>query len=309
MLTFLIIITGLVVLILFALLVHRHQQREQERSQVRRRYALKETTERMALIDTGEEVGLRSQTLRERLVAQDAAERASSEPDIASGPLVPARMVRTIDGDMLLTEPPFELRASIMSSRSGKYVNRLTRRLPPWIVVCPRVRMDSLVHATNPVGRDAEDWRDWRKRARLRAIDIVLCDRRTWRPVLAIVFEKKRKSISDMTRIGTSERADGGRGGDRIIEEIFYHIGLPLVFASGELSKDWPIITPYVDEAILRTRDQCVMGDDAHDEASALSVPQRTQVASPSAGNPPPHDEASRAEVDGAIRLFSMDDD
>lgn len=110
------------------------------------------------------------------------------------------RLVHTPDGEMILTRPPFALKGNVFSSRVGGYVNGLSRRLPAWVVACPRIRMDSLVTPTPPDGRDPTDWSTWRRRVRMRSIDILLCDRRDWKPLLAIMLERP----AQLTRRGVA---------------------------------------------------------------------------------------------------------
>jgi hypothetical protein len=126
----------------------------------------------------------------------------------------------------------------------GRFVNGLSRRLPAWVIVCPRVRLDTLIVPTKPkiAGEgDAADWRDWRRRVRVRALDLVLCDRRTWRPLVAVLF--------DLRKIVDARAIAGGQ--DRMIDEVLNHVGLPLLHLTGDIVADWPLIQPYVEESIL----------------------------------------------------------
>jgi len=154
------------------------------------------------------------------------------------------RVVETEDGESIITTPPFRLRESVFSKRHGRFATALIRRLPPWLVIAPRVRLDALVTPTSPDGRDADDWRTWRKRVRLRCVDLVLCDRRTWKPILAIIFEREN--------VGPRASLIGG-GQDRIIDEVLASIGLPYVRITGHLREDWHAIRPYVEQAMLPT--------------------------------------------------------
>ena len=180
--------------------------------------ARKERRERYKLEDSGDRIGLAPDHV--------AAEAPAPLPELSpiSRPYEPppppaftpiaetqsarptrrelGRMVMTPDGEMILTTPPFELRDAIFTRRAGRYVAAMYRRLPPWVVVCPKVRLDSLLTPTKPDGRDAEDWRTWRHRVRVRAIDFVLCDRRTWKPLLAVIIEG-----SSRTRIAVGSGA------------------------------------------------------------------------------------------------------
>ncbi len=178
-----------------------------------------------------------------------AGTRTEIEPDPEVIPLVPeaegrsplGRFVHTPDGEMLLTTPPFRLRETIMSRRNGRYTLALLRRLPPWLVISPKVRLDSILTPTTPDGRDPDDWRQWRHRVRVRAIDLLLCDRRTWQPVLAIMIDHQPHAKA--TAIA------GGK--DRIIDEVLASVGLPLVRGTGSFKDDWPVIRPYVEQATL----------------------------------------------------------
>jgi hypothetical protein len=160
--------------------------------------------------------------------------------------VVTGRLVNTPDGEMILTTPPFALRGPLFPGRSGRFVNMLMRRVPAWVAVCPKVRLDALLTPTRPDGRDPADWREWRRRVRVRSVDLVLCDRRDWRPVVAVVFDP---------RPAVDARAIAG-GQDRIIDEVLAGVGLPLLRLSGVFEKDWPVIKPYVDELILPSVDE-----------------------------------------------------
>lgn len=189
------------------------------------------------------------------------------DPRPAAGSM--GRLVETPDGEASLTTPPFQLREAIFSNKSGRYVAAIYRRVPPWVMVCPKVRLDSLLIPTPPDGRDAEDWRTWRQRVRVRSIDLVLCDRRTWRPMLAIIIDH---SAPDTHALG------GGR--DRIVDEVLGAVGLPFIRGTGRFVDDWPRIRPYVEQAILPA------AEDAPEAA----------------------DEARRARPGGAVALLRMDE-
>lgn len=97
----------------------------------------------------------------------------------------------------------------------------------------------------------------------MRSIDILLCDRRDWKPLLAIMLERPaqltRRGVAvggQSLNAGTGTQLLGGPGGgvDRMVEEVLGHVGLPLIRASGVLDEDWPLIDPYVSEAILRSQ-------------------------------------------------------
>ena len=248
------------------LLWRLNAQQQAQHARRRRRYEIDPAIkERIPLLD-GDPARPRGPTLRERLLEEAAAERESAA-DIAlrEAPSTPvsAQIVRTIDGsEAVLTEPPFVLRRSLFSHRGARYLNELTPRVPAWIVFCPRARIDALVMVSRPAVRDATDWANWRRRARLRAIDVLPCDRRDFRPVLAILWNRPARGGTLVERL---RRPDGGPAGDRLIEEILRQVALPVVHASGSLSQDWSQIAPYIDEAILPTRDPCIEGDGAED--------------------------------------------
>lgn len=270
-----------------AMLFHTQRRKDREHAAARRRYQLPESTQRIGVLDNNPDRP-RGKTLRELLLdeSDEAAGTVLRDPNASTLFAHESRMVQGVDGDMLLTRPPFVLRHSIVGVRLGRYLDRLSRRLQPWVVVCPRVRLDAIVAATNPLGRDPDDWRRWRKRARLRAIDILICDRRNWRPILAVVLKRQSKTLLDQLKLPTA--GAGGSGGDRMIDEILNQVGLPVVYASGAFATDWRLIAPYVDESILRTRDPCVEGEPWDRSAAA--------------GQAPPHPENQPQGLRGAHR-------
>lgn len=171
-----------------------------------------------------------------------SAAPAEAQPPASPGRGVTGRIVNTPDGEMILTTPPFALKSQMVTRRLGRYLNALSRRLPAWVIVCPKVRLDTLLTPTRPDGRDPRDWREWRRRVRVRAIDLVLCDRRTWRPLGALMFDHPHPSQATTVAGGV----------DRMIEEVLRNAGLPALRLSGDFEADWPLIAPLVDEAILR---------------------------------------------------------
>jgi hypothetical protein len=255
--------------------------------------ARQERRERYKLSDTGDRIGLappRAPTPPPQAPAQIApislprvpqpaapvdpiAE--TQDPRPAKQPL--GRLVMTPDGESILTTPPFELRESIFTRRAGRYVSSLYRRLPPWVVICPKVRLDSLLTPTSPDGRDADDWRTWRHRVRLRAIDFVLCDRRTWKPLLAVIIQGAPGASVEAASPGDAMQIGGGK--DRIFDEVLNAVGLPLIRGTGRFADDWAMIRPYIENAIL-------------------PAPSEDELA----------DEARRARPDGAVSLLRMDD-
>lgn len=172
---------------------------------------------------------------------EQAAADAAAASNAATKPGVTGRVVHTAEGEAIITEPPFAARGPLFTFSQGRFVNLLVRRLPVWVIVMPRVRLDALCTPTKPDGRDVEDWREWRKRVRSRSVDLVLCDRRTWKPMLGIVFA--RQSAVAATKVGGGE--------DHIVDEVLRQIGLPMVRLSGKFQEDWPLIKPYVEHTIL----------------------------------------------------------
>jgi len=166
------------------------------------------------------------------------------------------RVVRTPDGEAILTNPPFKMRGAIFSKRHGRYTASMMRRLPPWLVLMPRVRLDTFVTPTSPDGRDPADWRTWRRRVRMRSVDLILCDRRTWSPILAIIFERS-------TTAARASLIGGGR--DNIVDEVLMTIGLPFVRSNGNFKEDWHVIRPYVEQAMLPSVGELAVDETADD--------------------------------------------
>ncbi len=206
--------------------------------------AVEDRRRRFAIQDTGERVPMAPE--RELVAAIPVSDEGSlpipSPRVIASAPpAVQGRIVHTPDGEMMLTTPPFVLREALFTSKTGRFVNLLSRRVPAWVMICPRVRLDSLLTPTKPDGRDPADWRDWRRRVRVRSVDLVLCDRRAWKPLVAVLLVPKA---------GVDARRVAG-GNDQMIDEVLTAAGLPLLRLTGDFEKDWPLIKPYVEESIL----------------------------------------------------------
>lgn len=223
----------------------------------RRRFSIPETGERVPLVDGGggrtSDGSFQPTTAPEEAAGYhpSAAQSWTVAPPAQAHPVVPliGRLVATPDGESVMTTPPFKLRSSLFGARGSRYMNRLARRLPAWVVACPKVRLDSLVEPTSPTGWDARDWAQWRRRVRVRSIDILLCDRRGHVPLVAIVFS--RAAISgDEREPGIDARHMAG-GEDRIIDEVLHTIGLPMVRVSGRFYSDWELIQPYVEQSIL----------------------------------------------------------
>lgn len=164
------------------------------------------------------------------------------EPSLDVPPAVEGRMVLTPEGEMIITTPPFKLRDAILGQRETAYAAAIWRRLPAGMALCPKVRLESLLTPTAPDGRDPEDWRTWRRRVRMRAVDFVICDTRqgTWRPVLAI----------EVDRPPMATRKIGG-GVDRMIDEVLTAVGLPFVRCTGDPEGDWGMIEPYLRDSAV----------------------------------------------------------
>ncbi len=145
------------------------------------------------------------------------------------------RRVMTPNGPMDLTPPPFKLRGSIMSWRERAYARAITARMPSGYVLCPQLRLDTLLVPVKPGERPADDWRTWRQRVRVRAIDFVVCRLPDWAPVLAIEVDLGDANATKDTK-------------DKMTVETLAEVGLPLVRCSGSPEKDWPMIEPYVPE-------------------------------------------------------------
>jgi len=203
--------------------------------------------------------------------------REDADPPFAVPPprAVTGRMVQTPDGEQILTTPPFALRSQMVSNRLGRFVNALSKRLPPWVIACPRVRLEALVIPTPPDGRDAEDWSQWRRRVRLRAVDVVLCDRRTWKPFLAIMLKPATRYGRKDGTTGTVHALILGGGQDRMIDEVLTHAGLTLIHAAGKIAEDWPLIEPYVEQAIMKSQSE----DEFLAATDAANGPPDTEAA------------------------------
>lgn len=271
------LILGLMVVISVIIIVVTRRE-ETRREKQRERFELRDTGERLPLAGPKapvepprpiEEIATFVSTeiaddKRAEETREDKALTAIAEGEDLKLPT--GRFVKTPDGESLLTTPPFKRRESIFSKKHGRYAQSLTRRLPPWLVVCPKVRLDTLVSPTSPDGRDPDDWREWRRRVRMRAVDLVLIDRRTWEPLLAIVLDRDHP---------TSAVTVGG-GKDRIIDEVLAAVHLPLIRGTGSFKDDWPAIRPYVDQAMLPSSEDSdrepVMGGAAWDASAAVKL-------------------------------------
>lgn len=199
---------------------------------------------RYVLEDSGQRVPLAGDTpASQSPIFEDPAGVTITPPPprLIHDPGTLGRVVQTADGEMLLTSPPFSLRPNLFNQRQARFCSALIRRLPAWAIVCPKVRLDTVLTPTRPDGRDPADWREWRRRIRSRSIDLLVCDRRTWRPVLAIIFSARAPSAA-ITIAG---------GEDKMIDEVLRVAGLAMVRVRGDLKEDWPIIAPHVEALIL----------------------------------------------------------
>jgi Protein of unknown function (DUF2726) len=217
--------------------------RRREADARRKRYVVKDSAERVGIAEAR---GVGKPTGGLTLDEIRPVEMVRGAGAVSNG-VVTGRLVQTPAGERILTTPPFVMRESVLGERGARYFQALSARVPAWVVVCPKVRLEALVTPTNPVGHDAVDWATWRKRVRLRSVDYVLCDRRTFKPLVAIVFDRPGKRAS---------HAEVGGGQDRIPDEVLQTAGLKLLRLSGEFSKDWGLIKPYVDQAILASVDE-----------------------------------------------------
>ncbi|MBX3359469.1 MAG: DUF2726 domain-containing protein [Phycisphaeraceae bacterium] len=223
----------------------------EERAERVRRYAIRDTGERLGFAPSATETSADPQAdtattiqylsrgpgdeIPAASIEPDLASIASAEPGAGDGG-THGRLVTTPDGEMILTTPPFSQRPTLLSNREAEYAAAIRKRLPESLVLCPKVRLESMVMPTPPDGRDPADWRTWRKRVRVRAVDLVICDARTWRPVLAIEIDQP----------GTHARQVAG-GVDRMVDEVLATVGIPLVRCRGDdASADWPMIAPYL---------------------------------------------------------------
>ncbi len=287
--------------LLAAVLGPRAKARQAE-SDHRRRYTLTDSDQRVPLnpgadaagsaagADAAADAGLRPIQGGVWTVPPDAR---PASPAATSAPI--GRFVSTPDGDRVLTTPPFALKNSVLGARGSRYLNRLSARLPAWVIACPKVRLDSLLEPQNPAGRDAADWAAWRRRVRVRSIDILLCDRRGHRPLLAIVFS--RRVLKGDPGVGVDARRPAG-GEDRIIDEVLTTVGLPMVRVSGRFLDDWAVIQPYVDQSILPSVSEDQI-DDSH--AGDLHVPGGVVNGVTVPGG--------KLSTGGAVRLLRADGD
>ncbi len=149
-----------------------------------------------------------------------------------------ARKVMTPDGPMVLTTPPFRLKKSLMNYRERAYARAMSVMLPTGFVMCPQVRLESLLTPRHPDGRPVEDFRNWRRRVRMRAVDFVICRLPEWAPVVAMEIEKE-KSAKAFAR-------------DRMVDEALMEAGLPLIRCSGTPQDDWAMIRPYLKNVAVR---------------------------------------------------------
>jgi hypothetical protein len=263
------VILGFMVVVSVVIIVVTRQD-EAKRARRRHRFELTDTGQRLPLAGEKppEPPPRPIQEIAAFVAADSEREPFPSAPDLArtraeSALLddappegVRGRFVTTPEGESLLTSPPFKRRDAIFSRRHGKYALSLVRRIPPWLTVCPKVRLDTLVAPTSPDGRDPEDWREWRRRVRMRSVDLLLVDQRTWAPLLAIMLDREHPAAATTV----------GAGRDNIVDEVLGVIGIPLIRATGSLKNDWPAIRPYVEQAMLPA------GEDADREPSALSA-------------------------------------
>jgi hypothetical protein len=234
-----------VVVAAWAVVLYRQSiaERRRRREVLRRRYEIRDTGERVPLAAAAEAESMAAPGILAETAGAPAPEvgrRADDEGLAWSTATVQGRMVVTPEGEMILTEPPFALRETLLNRREAAYAAAIRegiRRLGvEGLEVCPKVRLESLVTPTPPDGRDAADWRAWRRRVRVRAVDLVVVDVRGggWRPVVAVEVDRPAAA----TRVGG--------GVDRMVDEVLGRVGLPLVRCTGDPASDWGMIEPYI---------------------------------------------------------------
>lgn len=218
-------------------------ERRGRREALRRRFEIRDTGERVPLAAAAEADSVAppgSPMGAAGEAAPDFDRRADGEAVAWPTTTVQGRMVVTPEGEMILTEPPFVLREALLNRREAAYAEAIREGIrragAAGLVVCPKVRLESLVTPTPPDGRDAADWRAWRRRVRVRAVDLVVVDVRGggWRPVVAV----------EVDRPATATRVGGGV--DRMVDEVLGRVGLPLVRCTGDPASDWEMIEPYI---------------------------------------------------------------
>lgn len=143
------------------------------------------------------------------------------------------RRVVTPDGPMVLTRPPFRLRRSMLQGRERMYARELSVRLPSGYVLCAQVRLESLLTPSESDMWDAGDYAEWRRRARWRSVDFVVCRLPEWAPVVAIEVDPTEGNALRATR-------------DLLLEEALGAVGLPLVRCGRTPKQDWPAIAAHL---------------------------------------------------------------
>jgi hypothetical protein len=277
---------GLLGVVVAAVAVIATRPAARARAERRRRYLLPETDQRVPLAEPSQPPHAGPPEVELALAGPDAhvprrsglsvaatAEAVDADRAAAGGLPIPqrtpagritGRLVRTLEGEAILTTPPFVLRSGVFTPRQARFASALMRRLPAWAVLCPKVRLDTLLTPTPPDGRDPDDWRAWRRRTRLRCVDLLICDRRIagWKPVLAIVLAHRSAADADAPASPPRSATTVGGGEDRMIDEILHAAGLPMLRVEGDLVTDWAVIAPYVEQMILPS-----VGEDASEDS------------------------------------------
>ncbi|MBC7833958.1 MAG: DUF2726 domain-containing protein [Phycisphaerales bacterium] len=194
-------------------------------SVLEQRYELPETEERLALAEQAPAAEL---PLTESLSPSSDLSFQFENPLTGVDEIVAVpsgRFVITPDGEAFLSAPPFALRENVLTAHQGRVAAAIQAALPRGFVVCPKVRLEGLVTPTSPDGRDADDWRTWRRRVRMRSVDLMVFRVAGWRPVVGVMFNKPQASAKRL-----------GGGEDRIIDEVLIAVGLPLVRCHNQMA-------------------------------------------------------------------------
>jgi hypothetical protein len=233
---------GAALVVVLAWRIRRMSRLQRERDEARKRWVIGPGGGERIPLATPEPRGAwtTASRLEEGAAMLSEADDPPTSSSLDDSPLpAPARLVLTPDGEMVLTAPPFALRESIVTPGAGALLRGIAGRLPREMVLCPRVRLESLVQPTSPVDRDPDDWRRWRRRVRLRSVDAAICrveagpdgESGGWRPVLAIEIDLP---------LSVSRNS----APDRIVDDVLEAAGLPVVHvdAGATVEQAWTLI-------------------------------------------------------------------